>query len=177
MKNLQFYFSLVFLGLLIGCQYDFPEEIGNNPDSGQADFTKMVSVGNSLTAGFMDGALYDRGQQNSFVNILAEQMKTAGGGEFNVPEINSENGFFSQGPGGSILGRLVLTIDPNTGSVGPAPIGSGDLPAPYPGEKSVLNNFGVPGVTLGTALIPDTGNPDSPLVNPLYLRFATSPGT
>ena len=151
----------------MGCQYDFPDEINENPNSGQADFTKMISVGNSLTAGFMDGALYDRGQENSFVVILAEQMKAAGGGEFNSPTINSENGYFSEGPGDSILGRLVLTIDPNTGDIAPAPIGSGDLPAPYSGEKSTLNNFGVPNVTLGTALIPDTGDPNSPLVNPL----------
>lgn len=177
MKYSPFYFSLISLGLLIGCQYDFPDEITENPSSGQADFTKMISVGNSLTAGFMDGALYDRGQENSFVEILAEQMKAAGGGEFNTPAINSENGFFSQDPGGSILGRLVLTMDPNTGDIAPAPIGSGDLPAPYSGDKSALNNFGVPGVTLGTALIPDTGDPSSPLVNPLYLRFATNPGT
>src|SRR5690606_23425922 len=94
----------------------------------------------------------------------------------NSPTINSENGYFSEGPGDSILGRLVLTIDPNTGDIAPAPIGSGDLPAPYSGEKSTLNNFGVPNVTLGTALIPDTGDPNSPLVNPLYLRFATNPG-
>src|SRR5690554_3482773 len=159
MKNSQFYFSLIFFALLVGCQYDFPEEVGEKPDSGQADFTKMVSVGNSVTAGFMDGALYDRGQENSFVNILAEQMKTAGGGEFNNPEINSENGYFSQGPAGSVLGRLILTVDPTTGNVGPAPIGAGDLPGPYGGDKSHLNNFGVPGVTLGTALIPETGDP------------------
>ncbi|MGB3779776.1 MAG: hypothetical protein WA960_15550, partial [Tunicatimonas sp.] len=33
---------------------------------GTADFTKYVALGNSLTAGFMDAALYTRGQQNSF---------------------------------------------------------------------------------------------------------------
>ena len=125
----------------------------------------------------MDGALYNRGQANSYVSILAEQMKSAGGGEFNFPEINSENGFYAIGPNNALLGRLVLTADPNTGAISPAPIGQGDLPTPYTGNKGELNNFGVPGVTLGTALIPDIGNPTNPLFNPLYARFASNPGS
>lgn len=177
MKNIRCYLSFTALILLVGCQYEFPEETIKEPGSGEADFSKMVAVGNSLTAGFMDGALYDRGQQNAFVSILAEQMKAAGGGEFYVPEINSENGFYSFGPNNAVFGRLILTSDPNTGAVSPAPIGQGDLPGAFTGDKNALNNFGVPGVTLGTALIPEAGNPTHPLFNPLYGRFASNPGT
>ncbi len=177
MKKHRYYFSLALLGLLVGCQYEFPEEAVETPGPGQADFSKMVAVGNSLTSGYMDGALYNRGQQNSFVSILAEQMKSVGGGEFNVPEINSENGLYAVGPNDIPLGRLVLTADPNTGAISPAPIGPGNLPAPFTGDKAALNNFGVPGVTLGTALIPDIGNLTSPLFNPLYARFASNPGS
>lgn len=177
MKNIQYYFLFILLGLLVGCQYEFPEEPVKNNEPGQADFSKMVAVGNSLTAGFMDGALYNRSQENSFVSILAEQMKLADGGDFNVPTIDSENGFYAFGPNNMVLGRLVLTADPNTGSIAPAPIGSGDLPAPFTGDKATLNNFGVPGVTLGTALIPETGNPSSALFNPFYARFASNPGS
>lgn len=177
MKNTHYYLSAGLLILLAGCQYEFPEEVIEQPGSGEADFTKIVAVGNSLTAGFMDGALYNRGQENSFASILAEQMKEAGGGEFNVPSINSENGFYSLGSNGAILGRLILTSDPNTGSISPAPIGAGDFPTPFAGDKAALNNFGVPGVTLGTALIPETGNPDHPLFNPMYGRMASNPGT
>ncbi|MEX2591315.1 MAG: hypothetical protein WD426_00985 [Anditalea sp.] len=181
MKCLRYYLCLASVGILMGCQYEFPEEIITEPHSGQADFSKMVAIGNSLTAGYMDGALYNRGQQNSFVVILAEQMKMAGGGEFNVPEINSETGFFAFGENGP-LGRLVLTYDTTTSSTEPppatpAPIGPGDFPGPYTGDKSMLNNFGVPGITLVTALIPDTGNPTSPLFNPYYGRMASSPGS
>ena len=177
MKNIKLYISLVLLGSLVGCQYEFPEEAIGDPNPGDADFSKMVAVGNSLTAGFMDGALYNRGQENSYASILAEQMKAAGGGEFNIPEIDSENGFYAFGPNNVILGRLILTADPNSGAVSPAPIGQGDAPSPYTGNKGELNNFGVPGVTLGTALIPDIGNPTNPLFNPLYARFASNPGT
>lgn len=175
MKNIRYYFSFVCLGLL-GCQYDFPEDASPDPNPGQADFTKIVAVGDAISAGFMDGALYNRGQENSFVNILAGQMKLAGGGELIQPDINSENGYFSMGPNNTVLGRLVLSVNPATGATGPAPIGPGDLPAPFTGEKSQLNDFGVPGITLGTALIPDTGNPASPLFNPYYSRMASNPG-
>ncbi|MBT0811705.1 hypothetical protein KIH41_10485 [Litoribacter ruber] len=179
MKNLKHYIFLLSIGALSACNYEFPETAVQEPSAGSADFTKMVSIGNSLTAGYMDGALYNRGQENSFAVMLAEQLREVGGGEFNVPSINSENGFYAVGPGGVPLGRLVLTVNPQTGATGPAPIGAGDFPSPYQGDKTALNNFGVPGITLGTALIPQTGGPDSPqnpAYNPMYARFASAPG-
>ena len=38
---------------------------------GNADFSKYVSIGNSLTAGYQAGALFTEGQQNSFPLILS----------------------------------------------------------------------------------------------------------
>ncbi|MEM1405220.1 MAG: hypothetical protein AAGG59_00485 [Bacteroidota bacterium] len=152
------------------CTYDEPEM--SQPTSGTADFTKMVSVGNSLTAGFMDGALYNQGQMNSFPALLAMQMELVGGGEFNQPDINSDVGFSGLASDGTTpLGRLRLV-----GSV-PTPIVPGEFPGAFAGDKSALNNFGVPGITLGTALIPNTGTPGDDLENGLYTRFASSPGT
>lgn len=177
MKNITYHFIAVIVVLMFGCQYEFPEDLNEQPSAGEADFTKVVAVGNSLTAGYMDGALYNRSQENAFIVILAEQMKAAGGGDFNIPHINSENGLYSLSPNGTPLGRLVLTTDPNTGSVSPAPIGPGDLPTPFTGDKTALNNFGVPGVTLGMALIPEIAVPNHDLFNPLYARIASNPGT
>ncbi len=45
--------------------------------SGSADFTTFVSVGNSLTQGYMDDGLYQYGQSHSYPSILAQQMKLA----------------------------------------------------------------------------------------------------
>lgn len=180
MKNIKNYILLISLGLVTACQYEFPDESLAEPTPGQANFSKMVSVGNSLTAGFMDGTLYNRGQQNSFAVILADQMRVVGGGDFNVPDINSENGFYTMGPNNTPLGRLILTINPTTGATGPAPIGPGDLPGPYTGDKASLNNFGIPGITLGTAMLPATGGPNilqNPAYNPYYARMASNPGT
>lgn len=66
-------------------KFDVPD-----PDKGSIDATCFVAIGTSMTAGFSDGALYHEGQQNSFANILAEQLKAIGGGEFTTPYV-SEN--------------------------------------------------------------------------------------
>jgi hypothetical protein len=161
---------------------------------GSANFTKFVAIGNSLTAGLQGAALYSEGQENSLANILATQFECVGGGEFNQPDINSVNGYntiFSDPANGVILGRLVL-FDPDgaAGPAGPGPAPAGapgvpapyntaDLPAAYAGDKTKLNNFGVPGILLGQVLTPFTGGPSTgnPAYNPLYARFASNPGT
>lgn len=84
------------------------------PDNGSADLTKFVAIGDSYVAGMQAGALFTAGQNASIPKILATQFATAGGGAFNQPDINHENGFnasFSVVPG-TIRGRLVL-FDPD----------------------------------------------------------------
>ena len=53
--------------------------------AGQANFSKYISVGNSLTAGFADGGLYLEGQKVAYPNLLAAQMSAVGGGAFTSP--------------------------------------------------------------------------------------------
>ena len=159
---------------------------------GSADFTKYVSIGNSLTAGFQAGALFNDGQKNSFPLILSKQFSIAQGTTltFNQPDINSVNGYNSSysNPGaGVIRGRLVLfaadgvqahAVPTPAGATGvPAPYNNGDLIGPYTGDKSKLNNFGVPGILLVQCLIPATGGPavSNPAYNPYYARFASNP--
>ena len=86
----KFYAFLPFLGLfLIACEDDTPIDA---PDptpveytSGTADFTNYVAIGNSLTAGFSDNALFEDGQLASFPNMLAGNFALAGGGSFEIP--------------------------------------------------------------------------------------------
>ncbi|WP_460519454.1 SGNH/GDSL hydrolase family protein [Cyclobacterium sediminis] len=172
-------FKYLSIGLLFSCQYEFPEPGQLSPDPGQADFSKMVTIGSSITAGVMDAALYNRSQQNSYAVILATQMKETGGGDFNVPEINAENGDLILSPTGGALGRLILTLNQNTGSILPTPIVPGDALTTFSGDKTALNNFGVNGLTLAQALLPASGNiqeSSNPLFNPYYARFASNPG-
>ncbi len=170
---------------------------------GSADFTKFVAIGNSYVAGFQAGALFDEGQANSLPKILSVKFQCVGGpATFNQPDINSANGYNLQLsiPGVITLGRLVL-FDPDgpgartplptpagfpgssvtcpsavTTPALPSPYNTANIPTAFSGDKSKLNNFGVPLIYLGQALTPDTGNPTKPIYNPLYARFASSPG-
>src|SRR4051812_40705801 len=92
MKSLKkFLIAVVAMAAIGSCEkYNLPEI--PKPAAGTADFTKTIAVGSSLTAGFMNGALYTDGQNASFMAILANQMKLVGGGEFNQPDINAVNG-------------------------------------------------------------------------------------
>lgn len=145
--------------------------------SGDTDFSNFVAIGNSLTAGYMDGALYNLGQENSIANLLAAQFAQTVDGDYSFvqPDINSVDGFnttVNPNPAGTtVFGRYKL----DTSIPGPSPTVDGDPIAPYTGPA--VNNFGVPGIVVGQLLTPDTGNPSSPAYNPFYARFASSPGT
>lgn len=152
-----------------------PDKTSSEP--GSADFSNFIAIGNSLTAGYMDGALYNMGQQYSLAALLHQQMLHAGAPvSFNQPDINSELGFntsVDQPQEGPVLGRYKL----DTSIPGPSPTIGGDEIAPYDGNTAELNNFGVPGLVVGQLLTPDTGNPSSQAFNPFYARFASNPGS
>lgn len=203
MRNLHKYIAFVLVLILWSCAQEIIEleqppsplegcnSCPDGAESGTASFDKFVAVGNSYVAGFQAGALFDDGQQNSLAAMIAKQLECAGGsGTFNQPDINSFNGYNIQlsNPGqGIILGRLILfdadgegpssAVPAPAGAPGvPAPYDNADLPTSFSGNKAALNNFGVPLIFLGQALIPDTGIPASPYFNPLWARFASNPG-
>ena len=178
-------FAVVFVFACEG-NYDslVEDQLEENPtpdqvsgDAGSADFSNYVAIGNSLTAGYMDGALYNLGQEYSLAALLHQQMQFAGApGNFNQPDIDSELGFntsVDQPQDGPILGRFKL----DTNIPGPSPTVGGDEITPYDGNTADLNNFGVPGIVVGQLLTEDTGNPQTQAYNPFYARFASSPGT
>lgn len=180
---------LFILGVaLVGCEGDYDSLVDANTDrhpipdteveasQGEVDFSNYVAIGNSLTAGYMDGALYNNGQRFSMAAQLSGQFEFTGApAAFNQPDINSENGFntIANSGNGQVLGRFKL----DTSIPGPSPTINGDMIEPYTGTTSALNNFGVPGIQLGQLLTPGTGNLSSPAFNPYYERFASSPGT
>lgn len=73
------------------------------PSSGTADFSRYVAIGSSYSSGFADGALSRQGQLASFPNLLAGQMRLAGGaGTFNIPLLKGGRGVYpgdEYGPG------------------------------------------------------------------------------
>ena len=177
---------ILSLALFTACEPKI-DEFAASPNG--VDFSNFVAVGNSLTAGYADGALYTSGQQNSIPNIMATQFKTVGGGEFKQPLIGTEDGVgFQQIPGGIYCyTKMVLKIVPDhdcagnptgTASLKPGFVSTpdqatlqGQLFAP-PTITGPYNNMGVPGISLQQALMAGYG---SSMGNPYYTRFATNP--
>lgn len=141
---------------------------------GTADFSKFIAVGNSFVAGVQGGALFTDGQNNSLPAIMAEQFKITGvgGGAFVQPSIGATLGWnlfitqpFLADNSKPILGRMLLQgASPKPTPQAYAPGNLEALPNPaanpgflYQGGKATLNNFGVPAIVLGQALIPQTG--------------------
>ncbi|MFD1771900.1 SGNH/GDSL hydrolase family protein [Sphingobacterium suaedae] len=86
-NNIKLYLGILAIALASSCK---PEIEGFQPSAGQADFSKYIAVGNSLTAGFADGGLYLEGQQVAYPNLIAAQLKQVGGGEFRSPFFSDE---------------------------------------------------------------------------------------
>lgn len=151
---------------LVACE----PEIDDIPtaSSGEADFSTYVALGNSLTAGYSDGALYLEAQQNSYPSIIAGQFSEVGGGAFTQPLVPAGNGFGGLNANNEPNGKLILSL----ASGSPSPVRT-------PGDVSVLvpvsgpfNNFGVPGAKAGNLMMPGYG---SDMGNPFFARFASSP--
>ncbi len=178
MKHTVKYIALAAIAALASCEPEFENSVEDAGfySSGEANLSNFVAVGNSLTAGYADGALYITGQENSFPNIMAQQFAKAGGSETFTQPLMADN------LGGLLLGgmqiqpnRLVLSVD---ASGNPAPTllegtpttdVTNSIPGPY-------NNMGVPGAKSFHLVAPGYGStaglPDA--ANPYYARFATS---
>lgn len=137
-------------------------------DPGNLDLTNYVAIGNSLTAGFADGALYPEGQANSFASILASRFALAGGGSFNYPNISSGNGFGGVNADMSFRGKSFISVA--DALVNPANAiqftGGAALSA---NTVQNLNNFGVPGARIIDAVTAGYGN-----LNPYFGTFQSS---
>ncbi|MBU0474953.1 MAG: hypothetical protein KKF62_12435 [Bacteroidetes bacterium] len=137
MKKIITLFALSTLLFFVACEDRSDLTAPTAPNTGDADFTRFVSIGNSLTAGYQSGSLYESSQVYSFGKIIADQVGTT----YEQPLI-SEPGI----PGKLELHDLTPTIIANS------ELGSllnSTYAAPY-------NNLGVPGAILYD-LIDETG--------------------
>ena len=179
-KNIKL-ITLVALTFVACTKDDEVTPVSNSSDglpltAGTADFSKYVSLGNSLTAGYSDGALFMEGQKGSYPNILAGQFSLVGGGEFKIPYTNDNVG------GLSIGGTQIPGFGPRLyfNGVGPVPVSgtvTNDITATLTGG---FNNLGVPGAKSFHLLAPGYGNIAglaTGQANPYFVRFASSPST
>lgn len=122
--------------------------------------SKMVAVGNSLTAGFQSSGLVEDFQMNSYPYLIAQQMGQASIFEqpiISSPGIGSPSGYAPQkfNPAIGAITQDALTVNPLT------LIANAYLPRAY-------DNMGIPGFDLNDALnsktAADNGNPFTDIV-------------
>lgn len=165
------YFATILMAALSACEPDFDEV---DPSSGDADFSTYVSLGNSLTAGYADGALYLESQNSSYPNLMAMQFQKAGGGAFKQPLVMDNLGIGFSGTTPTTRLTLQYATDClGETSLSPKPAGEPNLGNLAPiGSQGPFNNLGVPGAKSFHLLAPGYG---SSAGNPFFARFASSP--
>lgn len=179
-KRVLYISCFVGLSLLAGCSSDddaveVVPEPGGEYTSGSADFSKFVALGNSLTAGYGDGALSLQGQEASLPNILAGQFMLAGGGGFTQPLVSDNLGGLTYGGLQILDNRLILSFA--TGS--PRPVTVTGTPTTDVTVKlnGSYNNMGVPGAKVFHLGVQGYGSVSGVLTgtaNPYFARFASS---
>lgn len=174
MKNKKILFIALLAAGFTACEPEFEHEVSNaDYNSGEADFTTYVAIGNSLTAGYMDGTVSRVGQSYSYPNILAQQFAVVGGGAFTQPSYAEDTdnlGGISGIPG--FPTRLI--IDAAAG--GPENI-VGTPTITLTPQQQAFNNMGVPGAKSFHLLLPGYGDAarlSLGAANPYYVRMATS---
>lgn len=181
MKNYIKYLGVLALGM-VACEPEFenPVDEPGTYNSGEADFSNYVALGNSLTAGYADNALYITGQENSYPNILAQQFSVVQETEeFRIPYVEDNAGGLLAAGQQITQNRMVLSI-----------IDGDTLPRVYTGMAPTtdivnsldgyFNNMGVPGAKSFHLLAPNYGDlaglqAEPATANPYFVRFASSP--
>ncbi|MBK8367838.1 MAG: hypothetical protein IPL10_10550 [Bacteroidetes bacterium] len=155
--------------VIVSCKpkFDVPD-----PDKGNIDVSNYVALGSSMTAGYSNGALYYDAQQNSYANILAEQFKLIGGGEFKIPNVSQSSiGMGNANNAPSILGNR--TDCKGVVSLGPVKIAT-------QGDASVFTNIYSSQGSFNNMAVPDVKVIDMAVTsytNPFYQRMSSSPSS
>lgn len=182
MKKLKFIY--ITIGILAFTACNDPEDVDITPEdmvevsatltAGSADFSNYVALGNSLTAGFTDGALFQASQTLSLPNLLSQKFSLVGGGSFVQPLTNDNLGGLAAGGARIQNPRLVFG--------GAGPVGLETLIGPVTVTTDValnnptgpFNNLGVPGAKSFHLLAPGYGNLanlEAGLANPYFVRM------
>ena len=166
----------VLTGMIVSCK---PKEQDTGLNSGDADLSVFVSIGGSVTAGFLDDALSYEGQVNSLGYILSEQFSEVGGGTFGQPWLPGSS------LGINLEGKTALKLGYKTdceGVTSLSPVRLSDvadpslLNIPY---GSTFHNYGVPHLkSTEISLVGYGDNISNPgNYNPFFYRMAADPVT
>ena len=193
MKNKFILLATLAIGFA-SCEPEFENEVSADYTSGEANFSSYVAIGNSLTAGYMDGTVSRGSQMNSYPNLLAQQFALVGGGAFTQPsyadDVNNLGGLMLGGlpieyltganefPARRVLDATQLNPDGSRGAV-EIIAGTSTIEVSNPLQKSAYNNMGVPGAKSFHLLAPNYGNlagVATGQANPYFVRHATTSG-
>jgi len=185
MKNLKYLY--ISLGVLAFTACNDLEDVDLEPEvmaeelpaltAGSADFSNYVSLGNSLTAGFTDGALFQASQNLSLPNLLSQKFSLVGGGSFVQPLTNDNLG------GLALAGTRIQEPRLVFGGAGPVSLESviGDVTVTTDialnNPTGPFNNLGVPGAKSFHLLASGYGNIGKMqlgLANPYFVRMTGS---
>ena len=153
--------------LAAGCSLDDPDHPTSfKAPQGAQYFETYVSVGNSLTAGFMDGGLMMPGQGGSYPSLIAGQI---GSSDFTQPWVASP-GIGGINEAGSVDGVLYFT-GAGLAVLGTTPLATVSDLAIAKGQPAPYHNLAVPGATLNDMFntIESAANPFFTLINRVAL--------
>jgi hypothetical protein len=160
---------LLILSLsIVACNDDDEGSTVEEPlTAGTANLAKYVALGDSFAAGFSDNALFKRGQENAYPNIIAQQFALAGGGSFSTPFMVDNVGGFSNA--GVQIPQFPTRLYFN--GVGPVNVPGVSGTQYGTTVAGPFNNMGVPGAKSYHLAAAGYGT-----LNPYFGRFASSPG-
>ena len=67
--------NILIIGLAILCYGCKPEIISPTPEAGEVDASHFICIGGNEMAGYLNGALFYDGQQQSLAKLLSDQLK------------------------------------------------------------------------------------------------------
>ncbi len=166
-----FYFSVIAL-LVASCEKDVEAP---SPKSGEADFSVFVSLGDSYTAGYINGALSRDGQMSSFAKLMADNLTALSNDSYSVPFLPED-----MSVGASLEGKMALQIT----EAGLTPVTTSGNPelltdvSTWVNSEGPFHNLGIPGARSFHLITPEYGDPTQGAgnFNPFFARFASVPG-
>lgn len=144
------------------------------------DFSRFVAIGDSITAGYADGALYYKGQANAYPNLIARQYQAI------HPLVFRQALVDKQSSGIGFIGRSKLILVPDEHN--PKNKWGCLSHLSEMGDQSILtennyhssgpfHNLAVPGAKAAHLLMPGYGDPakGEGNYNPFFTRLASNP--
>jgi hypothetical protein len=180
-NGLAIFSLLIFIAAFSSCRPKYYEEPAPGAaTAGSVDFAKYVAVGSTISAGYMDGALYTEGQDNSFPNLIAQKIKEVNPSlPWVQPDINSTEGWqfnvSAQNP--NLKYGKFFFANPACASVNllrDTTSGQSSI-NPYSGTQSLITNLSVPFIritNINTAAVSAGTNSNNP--QPYYNRIVNT---